>query len=155
MLGCEVSQTDQLLYSLHARGRRLGVFNLTGTAELSYSLSCKVTQEITKAIKSGTDFETDYHLKVAQQVHQEGLKLKEQLQSEILNKVLSQLDQVHMRAVLRASPKKASAWLTVMALGRSQFDMSPREFKDTLAIRYRKPLLNVSELSVLCIVYIE
>ena len=77
VIGCEVSLTDRLLFSLPARWGGLGVFNPTETAELSYSLSRKATQEITKSIKDGSDFEIDSHLNLVHQICQDGLKFKE------------------------------------------------------------------------------
>ena len=36
-----------------------------------------------------------------------------------------------------------SSWLSVLPLTRSQFDLSAQEFRDGLALRYRKPLLSL------------
>ena len=77
VIGCEVSLTNRLLFSLPARWGGLGVFNPTETAELSYSLSRKATQEITKSIKDGSDLEIDSHLNLVHQICQDGLKFKE------------------------------------------------------------------------------
>ena len=48
--------------------------------------------------------------------------------------------------MLRARNGKISAWLTVLPLTRSQFDLSAQEFWDALVIRYKKPFRNVQDL---------
>ena len=36
-----------------------------------------------------------------------------------------------------------SSWLSVVPLESHHFDLSPQEFRDALALRYRKPLLDL------------
>ena len=45
---------------------------------------------------------------------------------------------------------KLSNWLSVLPIAKFHFDLSPQEFRDALAIRYRKPLLRVPD-SVVCL----
>ena len=44
---------------------------------------------------------------------------------------------------MRARDGNISSWLSVLPLARSQFDLSVQEFRDGLALRYRKPLLSL------------
>ena len=50
---------------------------------------------------------------------------------------------MQQRAILRARDGNISSWLSVLPLARSQFDLSAQEFRDGLALRYRKPLLSL------------
>ena len=52
-------------------------------------------------------------------------------------------DPLQQRSALRAKEFNLSGWLSVLPLERDQFDLSPQEFRDALALRYRKPLLNL------------
>ena len=52
-------------------------------------------------------------------------------------------DPLQQRAVLRAKEFNLSGWLSALSLARDQFDLSPQEFQDALALRYRKPMLNL------------
>ena len=50
---------------------------------------------------------------------------------------------MQQRAILRAKGSNISSWLSVLPLARSQFDLSAQEFRDGLALRYKKPLLSL------------
>jgi hypothetical protein len=53
------------------------------------------------------------------------------------------MDPVHKRAIQRIISSRTSSWLTVLPLTQYHFDMTATEFRDALAIRYRKPLLGI------------
>ena len=57
--------------------------------------------------------------------------------------IVSELDGTQERAVRRARETKISSWLSVTPVAKHHFDLSAQEFRDSLAIRYRKPLLEV------------
>ena len=50
---------------------------------------------------------------------------------------------MQQRAVCRAKEEKMSSWLNVIAVAKHHFDLSAQEFRDSLAIRYNKPLLEI------------
>ena len=62
--------------------------------------------------------------------------------SNKFDSLISKLDPLQQRAVLRAKEFNLSGWLSVLPLARDQFDLSPQEFRDTLALHYRSPMLN-------------
>ena len=39
--------------------------------------------------------------------------------------------------------EKMSSWLTVLPIAKHHFDLTAQEFRDALAIRYKKPLLGI------------
>ena len=57
--------------------------------------------------------------------------------------IFSRLDPLHLRALHRAKINDLSCWLTVLPLEKDNFDLIAQEFCDALAIRYKKPLLNI------------
>ena len=57
--------------------------------------------------------------------------------------LLPSFNSLQQRAVLRAKNSNISSWLSVLPLARSQFDLLAQEFRDGLALRYKKPLLSV------------
>ena len=48
-----------------------------------------------------------------------------------------QLGSLQQRSVLWAKEFNLSGWLALLPLASDQFDLSPQEFKDTLALHYR------------------
>ena len=63
----------------------------------------------------------------------------------MFDSTIDKFDSIHLRAILRGRDEKISSWLTVIPLAKNHFDLSAQEFRDALAIRYKKPLLNTSE----------
>ena len=57
--------------------------------------------------------------------------------------VIVQLDTMQQRGVNRVKNEKMSSWLNVVPTAKHEFDLSEQEFRDALAIRYRKPLLGI------------
>ena len=62
---------------------------------------------------------------------------------EEFSQLLPLFDCKQQQAISRAKDSNISAWLSVLPLARSQFDLSAQEFKDGLALHYRKPLLSL------------
>jgi len=54
--------------------------------------------------------------------------------------LLFSFDSTQHRAILQARDGNNSSWLSVLPLERSQFNLSVQEFRDGLALHYRKPL---------------
>ena len=44
---------------------------------------------------------------------------------------------------MHAKDEKISLWLNVLPIARHHFDLTRQEFRDALAIRYKKPLLHI------------
>ena len=63
------------------------------------------------------------------------MEAKQGLFQQGLDHPLSQLDQGVHRAVLRAKNEHISAWLSVLPLQKSHFDLCAKEFSGALAIR--------------------
>ena len=64
--------------------------------------------------------------------------------TNLFNHICSQLDPIHHRALLRVKVNYLSVWLSALPTEKNNFDLTPQEFRDALAICYCKPLLNVS-----------
>ena len=142
----DVSEHERMLLSLPARWGGLGVCNPTNTGDMSYLLSRRATGLIVESIKSGCDFEPRSHHQNLVEVKAEGISQKEQIYSTNFDSVIEKFDTLQQRAIMRARTAKISTWLTVLPLAKSHFDLSAQEFRDGLAIRYKKPLLNAAEL---------
>ena len=141
----EVSDTERIL-SLPAKWGGLGVSNPIEMAATSFTMSRRATDIIVQAIKGKGLFELDAHINQLTETRRELSRVKDQLCNDKFEDVLGQFDTTQQRAILRARNEKISGWLTVLPLAKSHFDLSPQEFWDALAIRYKKPLRGTPEL---------
>ena len=106
--------------------------------------NCKsTTTSLVKFITGSLSFELDTHIAtVSLAKDQHRVSLNEYFNGKF-NALLPQLNPLQQRAVLRAKEFNLSGWLSVIPLERDQFYLSPQEFRDALALRYRKPTLNL------------
>ena len=75
--------------------------------------------------------------------HKDFVRQSELRHDEFFFILLPQFDGVCRRSVERAKLNDLSGWLTVLPTSPGYFDLTAQEFCDALALRYRKPLLNV------------
>ena len=139
----EVSSTERDLLSLHLRLGGLGISNPMATASHSYSLSIQSTTSLVTFITGASPFELDTHVatvSLAKDRYRASLNERFNAKFELL---LLQLDPFQQHAVLHAKDYNLSSWLSVLPLARDQFNLSPLEFRDALALHYRKPMLNL------------
>ena len=146
VFGCEVSQAEGKLFSLPARLGGLGISDPTEMNDVIFKCSRRATDLIVQSIKDDQVFEIGAHVNCLKEVKSETLESKTLLNVEKFETILSHFDQPRQRAILRANKEKTSSWLTVLPLVKNHFDLSAGEFRDGLAIRYRKPLLNVPDI---------
>ena len=59
------------------------------------------------------------------------------------DELLSQFDQLHQWVILRAHASHLSGWLTAVPTAQDHFDLTAQEFRDALAVHYKKPLLGL------------
>jgi len=57
--------------------------------------------------------------------------------------VLYQFDRFHQRVILCAPENHLSGWLTCVPTAQDHFDLTPQEFRDALAVHYKKSLLEL------------
>ena len=143
MFGCEISSLDQRLFSLSVRLGGLGLDLPTVSANSLYAASRHATEAIVSAIISATPFEPSVHddlVFVAQRHYRKQLDTNHEA---LFSEICLELDPLHRRAIERARTNDLSAWLSVMPIEKDNYDLTGQEFRDALAVRYRKPLLCV------------
>jgi hypothetical protein len=143
IFGSEISPSERILFTLPARMGGLNILNPTVNNQLNYTTSRRLTLPIVSAIKGSIifDFNTisaHYH-SIQEDISNEKLASFESL----FNNILTQLNESQRRAVNRAKDEKMSSWLTVAPVRKHHFDLTAQEFRDALALRYRKPLLSI------------
>ena len=144
MFGVEVSAIERRLFALPLRLGGLGIYNPVSLAFHLFNSSVYGTEHLVKSIVGFETFELDSHFDC---VSSNKLSYRQQLGvnfDEEFSQLLPLFDSKQQRAISRAKDGNISAWLSVLPLARSQFDLSAQEFRDGLALRYRKPLLSLS-----------
>ena len=134
---------ERLLFSLPVRFGGLGVFQPQCTAEFAFSASRGATQVIVQALHGFRSFEVDRHVETVFRAHKDFVRQCELRYDEFFSTLLPQFDGACRRSVERAKSNDLSGWLTVLPMSQDHFDLTAQEFHDALALRYRKPLLNV------------
>ena len=121
----------------------LNVQNPTTDAVHNYNVSRELTRPLIAALKGTTPLDAhEFHLhysSVQQNVHKD----REDVLEGIFNDTITQFSDMQQRAVLRAKNERLSSWLNVSPISKNHFDLTAQEFRDALAIRYKKPLLGV------------
>ena len=142
IFGVEVSPAERGLFSLPLRMGGLGICNPMTSASHCYSLSRQSTASLVTFISGASSFELDTHI-TAVSLAKDNCRISlNECFSIKFDSLISQLDPLQQHAVLRAKEFNLSGWLSVLPLARDQFDLSPQEFRDALALRYRKPMLD-------------
>ena len=143
--GTEVTNEERDLFSLPSRLGGLGVFNPEKKSGQSYVYSRRSCQSIIGAIKGLVQFEIQSHLSTIAGVKSDYKKSIELNYEEDFNTVIVRFDKNRQRAINRSKDGRLSGWLTVLPIAKFHFDLSPQEFRDALALRYKKPLLRVPD----------
>ena len=108
-----------------------------------FTSSVRATKQLVRSIVGFETFELDSHfdhVSFNEQSHcqQLGVTFDEEF-----DQLLTLFDPMQQRAILRAKDSNISSWLSVLPLARRQFDLSAQEFRDGLALCYKKPLLSL------------
>ena len=141
---CEITSLEQQLFSLPIRFGGLGLSVPTASAVDLFTASWHATQVIVGAIKQACQFQISVHDDMVFSARKAYHQLMELSHNDLFSVVLSGLDLTHQRVLQRARDNDLGVWLSVTPVESSHFDLSAQEFRDALAIRYCKPLLNLS-----------
>ena len=136
-----ITLQEQLLFSLPARMGGMGIRNPVDTAKVNYTISRASTSNIVDAIKSSKHFSATDHSILMSEAASNMSKTLQQSDEDKLAMVLANLDTKTRRAISRSVGCKSSSWLTVLPISLHHFDLSAAEFRDSLTIRYHRPLI--------------
>ena len=141
IFGVEMSPAECDLFALPLRFGGLGVANPVSVASSLFESSVRGTVTLVQSITGTTKFELDAHLETVSGARIHYHKYMDTIYTVDFDKLLSSFESLQQRAILRAREHHISSWLFVVPLERNQFDLSAQEFRDGLALRYKKPLL--------------
>lgn len=100
------------------------------------------TQVLRTAITESAPFFPLDHDSQVTQTRSNYTMVRMDLDKQLLSSILEQCCPVRRRALLRLQ-QSLSCWLNVLPVQRDNFNLSAVEFRDSLCLRYMKPLLNL------------
>ena len=112
-------------------------------ASYLFTSSVCATEHLVRSIVGLETFELGSHF--------DGVSFNEQFHYQQLgatfyeefDQLLTLIDPMQQWAILRAKDSNISSLLSVLPLASSQFDLSAQEFRDGLALHYKKPMLSL------------
>jgi hypothetical protein len=143
VFGNEISPEERTLFSLPTRNGGIDVHDPSKATELAYNASRGATKVVIDAIKGKKTYNSQDHQQHMQKARTEMKNIQKEKQNAIQTTIMEKLDKVHQRAVQRVINYKTSSWLSVLPVAKHQFDMTALEFRDALALRYRRPLKSI------------
>ncbi len=144
LFGVEVSIQDRGLYELPIRFAGLGIPNPVITADAAHQTSRKCAEYLATSIRNqATSFDVGAHRACVQVNRQEARSERQKELQGDFTSLADKLPAEKRRTVRRAMDNPTGAWLTVKPSARNDTALSPREFRDGLAMRYGKPLIHL------------
>uniref|UniRef100_A0A1X7UPG6 Uncharacterized protein n=1 Tax=Amphimedon queenslandica TaxID=400682 RepID=A0A1X7UPG6_AMPQE len=120
----------------------LNIKDPTVTSSMSYVASRDATSYLVDALNGNTEFESETHNDWVYSSRQASYKESCDKANQLFEKIVDGESNTHKRTLQRARVS-LSAWLLVPPIERDNFDLSANEFRDGLALRYGKPLLQL------------
>ena len=102
------------------------------------------------SIKNIHSFKLDAHDNAIALARKDYQKLCDSLFDDLFDLISFRLDLLHLRVLQRVKINDLSYWLNVLPLEKDNYDLTAQEFCDTLAVRYKKALLNIPPFSDGC-----
>ena len=142
LFGCSITQNERSFFTLPVRMGGLNIKDPTTTPSISYMASRNATTYLVNSLKADSEFESEAHNNC---VYTSKLAYFDESQvraQQVYDRIISEANDFHRRTLQRARDS-LSAWLLVPPIVKDNFDLSANEFRDGLALRYGKPLLQI------------
>lgn len=143
LLGHEITNIEHDLFALPTRLGGLDIKDPVENTERSFTISKNCNEKLITAIKSKQAFDLNDHLTTLSNVIKRGKQRKCEIDKFESERLLNQLPAHQKRPITRIVEGAASQWLTVIPTAADNFDLSPTQFRDALALRYGHSLDNM------------
>ena len=104
--------------------------------------SRNATTYLVNTLKANSEFESEAHNNCVYTSKQAFCDESQVRAQQVYDRIISEANDFHKRTLQRARDS-LSAWLLVPPIAKDNFDLSANEFRDGLALRYGKPLLQL------------
>jgi len=132
------SSCNELEISLACRPTRhlgIGILDPVKTAPAQFQISQTATSVLSATITGGFDLDFSAHESSLTKGIQERRVIDEHMMKET-QVLVDKFPENQKRALLRKINQKCSSWLSVIPSNDNNFDLSPDEFRDSIALRY-------------------
>lgn len=147
ILGGVVSSEECDLFSLPVTKGGLAWTDPVASAKLFFDTSKAGTAVLERAIRQGLPFDIEDHRTRLREAKGDAVRTRKQAEDNVLQSVLEKFSIERQRAIGRAVIKtsgvKTSGWLSALPLKKHNYDLSPSEFRDALAVRYKRRAPNL------------
>ena len=143
LLGWEFSAEERQLFALPVKFAGLGIIDPTTTACPPLETSRKATDHLSSAIQGRVEVNLRTHQQAVLAARSEHRIVRKAGSAAVLSEVISSFSESKQRAVRRAADHPIGAWLSVTPSIKNNAALSPREFRDRVATRYHKPLVQM------------
>ena len=142
LFGSEVTEDESDLFCRPSRHGGIGIHDPVKAAHIHYSRSKEATRCLSESIYDGSRLDLNMH----DHTIRTALKKKEEDEKQMSEETLVLLKSFSKdaeRSIIRKIENKCSGWLSIAPTDRNHFDMSPDEFRDSLALRYHRLPVNL------------
>ena len=146
LFGCEITPSEHQLFSLPTRLGGLGILDPTTSASRFYQASVHATSVLSAAIREGSTLDLGLHVSTVLTARRQDAVSRDVFYGQQFDELLRDFDPYRQRAILRAKDQNISAWLSALPLVKNHFDLAAQEFRDALALRYKKSLSQMPKL---------
>ena len=143
LIGHQVSEVEETVYSLSARNGGLGIRKVTKFCNDMFETSKNGSITVTNSISRGDAFDPDRHRQILRDERKRHSQLVNQKDHAVIMQLKNEMDSTSYRSLQRANDFKTSSWLTARPSQRDNFNLNKTEFRDAIAIRYCKPISNL------------
>ena len=139
LFGCEITPSERQLFSLPTRLGGLGILDPTTSTSRFYQASVHATSVLSAAIREGSTLDLGLYVSTVLTARRQDAVSRDVFYGQQFDDLLRDLH-FCQRAILRAKDQNISAWLSALPLVKDHFDLAAQEFRDALALRYKKSL---------------
>ena len=140
LFGSPIQRHEGDLFCRPSRHGGLGVSDPIRNATSNFNSSREATKILSSALKSGESLDLNDHDGAIRSVKNKKQDIDKFWKEDTLA-LLDSFSEVRKRSILRKVDYQCSGWLSVIPIEGNEFDMSPDEFRDSLALRYgRTPI---------------
>ena len=143
LLGCEFSAEERSLFGLPIKFGGLALANPTSTVHSACSASHQAVSHLSDAILGRGELDVGSHRSCVRSARLavRSAHCKEHVAQ--FKATVRNFPEEKQHVLSRAVDHPIGAWLSVLPSSRNDSSLSPREFRDGLAMRYAKPLLQL------------